>query len=206
MSANSVAPAAPSGLGQCTLSSTGQSIVNDINTLNKASSTLQQLVTEWTGDSLDAVTIYDNVMFVDKDVNTIYQDLISSGGSATECDITTVISLLDDAASTLISALQSLGGLEGALNTVHKASFVAGEIQTLSDDTMQLIGLLYSWLPCQYVGKTFDILDDIAAAFAAVLQDFGQTLTSTPTQPVTCGASSTSPPSICHKKQSPVSL
>ncbi|CAN6673341.1 hypothetical protein TRVA0_048S00716 [Trichomonascus vanleenenianus] len=202
LSVISLALAVAGALGQCTLSSIGQTIVNDIDLLINHSNNITQQFTAWDGQYLSFLDIDTNVADVINDMTTLSQDLSSEG--ANDCDFQTVISKLDDAAPAFANALQAIENRITDYNSDGMENDLITKLSTLIQDTLPMVGAVYVYLPCEYVGQTFDAMNSVLYSLALCQHIFSLNSPVAPAKPQTCSRSTptpTSSPNTCSKKQ-----
>ncbi|CAN6643272.1 hypothetical protein TRVA0_019S02388 [Trichomonascus vanleenenianus] len=202
--------AVASALGQCTLSSGGQTIVTAMNNFITAIGILQQGIayfeTGSTGHAyINAVYVYVKETVVASDVTKVSQALSSPESELTDCDFTTFISMLGDAAPAFVSALQNLADQYSHFVDTSTEGTITPGLQEMTDNFLQLITTVYGSLPgCEYTGQAVDTVNDITAAVVFVQKVYGLSASTSPTEPASCltsttGGSAPTLPPTCKK-------
>ncbi|CAN6673133.1 hypothetical protein TRVA0_048S00210 [Trichomonascus vanleenenianus] len=194
---------------QCTPSSAGNTVVDDMNTLLTEIGVLQIRV-----NNFEIARNYNNGAAIYYQQQAVANELASAVqainvGGLNDCDFTTLIGLIGgDVTTTLVPILQSFVSDYTALSDVGAGSLTRLGTQMLTDNFQDLISAVYSSVPgCGYASQAIEAASSITAALASTQSFYGMSGTP-PVEPAACPTSSptssptstpTSPPT-CKKQ------
>ncbi|CAN6643257.1 hypothetical protein TRVA0_019S02366 [Trichomonascus vanleenenianus] len=200
LSVVSLALAAASALGDCLLSDNGNTIVAAINTLIADNNGLLAAILGWGGPGYDPDPIRGGTLSLNYATGNLafyfnYYDAQNT------CDATTVIELLDQAAPTIKDIAGNYTSKSGDFASADLTDAAQGYVSTFASGARNVITAAYSWLPCEFVGTTFQTIDGIITAVAAAEQAYGLSPSVAPTKPQTCGGPTPTSPPTCSRRQ-----
>ncbi|CAN6675133.1 hypothetical protein TRVA0_094S00144 [Trichomonascus vanleenenianus] len=188
---SAVALSAATAFADCQLSSGGQKVQTNFNTLVSSNADLKKAIDSWSqsdglAGALPITQKADAVLSATKATSSA----LSSLSGANECDIQTIVSQISSSSTSIEGSLSAITQKAADFKAVHADSIVDAQLSDLNSAANDLIGTVYKVLPCSVVGQTFDSLDGIVSGFAAAEKAFGQATQNGPSHPSTCAATS----------------
>ncbi|CAN6674852.1 hypothetical protein TRVA0_068S00430 [Trichomonascus vanleenenianus] len=195
--------AVASAQADCGLSDNGVTIVNAIDTLMTDNDNLLAAINSWSMDeSTDQIS--QKMTTVTNDATTLASDFGVIRWN--DCDVTTVVTLLGEAASTIIDIVSTLENERNIFAMAGLTTTSQGFVSTLASSTTQVINAAFNWLPCDAIDQVFDTVDYIFGNITAAQHAYDVSPSVLPSKPTNCattatgGSTPTSPPT-CSKKR-----